>query len=123
MPKKTARRRSPAHPEEVIPDYPIRSWIDERTGRPFHTVTLRLENGQYLSALDFAPSIRATAKTKEKAELAAIRLYEQQDTDDDKRDHALLSDALKRPRTPWAEVKEKLHAMRDDVGSRAERSR
>jgi hypothetical protein len=123
MPRKP-RRKTPASPSEVIPDYPIRSWVDPQTGLPFHTVTLRLDDGRYLAALDFAPNIRATARTKDRAELAVIKEYEhsqngresETEEDDDERDHELIQAGLKEPRRRWEDIKKDLMKARARVG-------
>lgn len=69
------RRKNTIHRDA---DYPLRGWIDPQTGQRFSTVTLRLDDGRYLSAIDIDPSIRRTAATKEKAERAAIDAYDKQ---------------------------------------------
>lgn len=56
------RRRSST--EEL---YPLSSWRDTATGREFLTVTVRQDNGSFLSLVAEDPGIRATAKTPARA--------------------------------------------------------
>lgn len=125
---KKDRRKNPASPDEVIEDYPIRAWIDAITERSFHTVTLEISKGHYLSALDFAPRVRATGTSKEAAEQAVLALYRDLSrsryenpgpVDDDEADAALsrrrAADGT--PRVSWAEVKRKMVARRRHVGN------
>lgn len=125
---KKAKRENPASPTEVVEDYPIRAWIDTTNERSFNTVTLEIAKGRYLSALDFAPHIRATGASKEKAELAVLAVYQDlldarkadpSPIDDDEADAALSRARADdgQPRVPWSEIKRKM-ARRRHVGNR-----
>lgn len=125
---KKVNRKNPASPAEVIKDYPIRAWIDTTNERSFNTVTLEIAKGRYLSALDFAPHVRATAASKEKAESAVLALYQDlQDgrkansgaIEDDEADAAFSRARANdgQARVPWSEIKRKM-TQRRHVGNR-----
>lgn len=62
------------------PTFPIKPWVDARTGLSYHTVSLELDSGAFLCIIAEFPRLRVTAATQSDAEREAIRLYQREQT-------------------------------------------
>jgi hypothetical protein len=58
--------------------YPLSSWRDTMTGREFLTITVRQDNGSFLSLVAEDPGIRATAKTPARARRELLKQIKSQ---------------------------------------------
>ena len=58
------------------PNYPVKPWVDARSGLFYHTVSVELDGGAFLCIIAEFPKIRVTAPTQADAERAAVRLYQ-----------------------------------------------
>lgn len=58
------------------PNYPVKPWVDARSGLSYHTVSVELDGGAFLCIIAEFPKVRVTAATQSEAEREAIRLYQ-----------------------------------------------
>jgi hypothetical protein len=56
-------------------DYPVKPWLDPVTKVSFQTVTVRQDDGRYVSIIVSSPRTRYSAKTRKQAEEGVIRRH------------------------------------------------
>lgn len=84
----------------AVADYPIRDWILHLPSKnePFQTVTVRQDDGTFLSVIAKNPEVRCTARTWRAAESGVLNRYKKMhrlaspDEQEDERDGRIVED-------------------------------
>lgn len=110
-PATAARQAAGAVPFPFLnADYPVKPWIDPTSGFSFQTVTVRLDDGRFLSVIAGNDEVRATAASQTAAEQAVMRKYKavrtNPDPEDDETDD--LAVIKKREHGRWLTLEEVL---------------
>ncbi len=99
-PRKTARKKNPGAA--------VQKWTFDPTGEQFYTITARVEDGQYVSAVAidvaYAPTPEQAAQKAIDRMQSAARRRSSRNPDDDERDHRLIQKGLKEPSRPLEDV-------------------
>jgi len=59
----------------LLPDFPIKPWVDPATRERFQTVSVDLPDGTFLAIIAEAPEIRAVAASRQEAERRVLEMY------------------------------------------------
>jgi len=73
MPINRKRKLTHRVSNRAVDVYPLRTWRDRVTKREFLTVTVRQDDGSFLSLVAEDPSIRATANTPDRARREVLK--------------------------------------------------
>lgn len=69
-------RRPQAHPLPWLdPSYPVKNWIDGRTGEQFQTATIQQDDGRFVSIIISDPALRFVGRTQQEAERGVSKLF------------------------------------------------
>ncbi len=73
MPTKQKSRSTRPRSNRTADLYPLRTWRDKATKQEFLTVTVRQDDGSFLSLVAEEPSVRATANTPDRARRQVVQ--------------------------------------------------
>ena len=73
------RQKNPPSQEmpfpHLLPDFPVKPWVDPATRERFQTVSVDLPDGTFLAFIAEAPEIRSLGSTRQEAERRVLEMY------------------------------------------------